>query len=213
LFIVKLKIHAFITTIAMLNICKGGARVLSFARPITIYGVEGTEKFTSFGMAEPLGTSWMFIIFILLIFLGQYILRNTAYGRKVYATGDSMKVSRMAGIKVDRIKISTFAISGILVGLVSIILVAKQGTANPNFGQGWELMVIASTAIGGISLVGGSGSMLGTLIGVVLFATISNVLSLLEINQHFQSVLTGLIMVLSVIIDIRRRSRLLGEAG
>ena len=209
--IVKLKIHAFITTIAMLNICKGGARVLSYARPIKIYGLPGTEGLSDFGMAEPLGTSWAFIIFIALILIGQFVLRKTAYGRQIYATGDSVNVARMAGVRVDRIKISTFIISGLLVGLVSIMLVAKQGTANPNFGQGWELMIIAATAIGGISLVGGSGSMVGTLIGVVMFATISNVLILLEVNQHLQSVLTGIIMVLSVIIDIRRRTRLLGE--
>ena len=209
--IVKLKIHAFITTIAMLNICKGGARVLSYARPIKIYGTAGTEGFTDFGLSEPLGTSWMFIMFVVLIFIGQYVLRKTAYGRQIYATGDSISVARMAGIRVDRIKISTFIISGFLVGLVSIMLVAKQGTANPNFGQGWELMIIAATAIGGISLAGGSGSMIGTMIGVIIFATISNVLILLEVNQHLQSVLTGIIMVLSVIIDIRRRTRLLGE--
>ena len=209
--IVKLKIHAFITTIAMLNICKGGARILSYARPIKIYGTPGTEGFTDFGLAEPFGTSWLFVMFIALILIGQYVLRKTAYGRQIYATGDSANVARMAGIRVDRIKISTFIISGFLVGLVSIFLVAKQGTANPNFGQGWELMIIAATAIGGISLVGGSGSMIGTLIGVILFATIANVLILLEVNQHLQSVLTGIIMVLSVIIDIRRRNRLLGE--
>lgn len=209
--IVKLKIHAFITTIAMLNICKGGARVLSFAKPIKVYGVEGTSGFFSFGMSEPFGTNWMFIIFIVVILAGHFILRKTAYGRQIYATGDSVKVAKMAGIRTDRIKISTFIISGFLVGISAIMLVAKQGTANPNFGQGWELMIIAATAIGGISLAGGSGSMIGTLIGVVLFAAISNILILLEVNQHMQSVITGVIMVLSVIIDIRRRNRLLGE--
>lgn len=209
--IVKLKIHAFITTIAMLNICKGGARIISFARPIKVYGVEGTRRFFEFGMAEPFGTNWMFIIFVAFILIGQYVLRKTSYGRKIYATGDSVNVAKMAGIRVDRIKISTFIISGFLAGLAAIMLVAKQGTANPNFGQGWELMVIAATAIGGISLAGGSGTMIGTMIGVVLFATISNVLILLEVNQHMQSVITGIIMVLSVIIDIRRRNKLLGE--
>lgn len=209
--IVKLRIHAFITTIAMLNICKGGARILSFARPIKVYGVEGTRGFSSFGMAEPLGTSWLFIIFIAFILIGHYVLRKTAYGRKIYATGDSLKVATMAGIRTDRIKISTFIISGFLVGITAVMLIAKQGTANPNFGQGWELSVIAATAIGGISLAGGSGTMIGTLIGVILFATISNVLILLEVNQHLQSVLTGVIMVLSVVIDIRRRNKLLGK--
>jgi ribose transport system permease protein len=209
--IVKLKIHAFITTIAMLNICKGGARVLSFAKPIRVYGTEGTSGFFSFGMAEPFGMSWMFIIFIVLILAGHFVLRKTVYGRKIYATGDSVKVATMAGIRVDRIKISTFVISGLLVGISAIMLVGKQGSSNPNFGQGWELMVIAATAIGGISLAGGSGSMIGTLIGVILFATISNILVLLEVNQHMQSVITGVIMILSVIIDIRRRNRMLGE--
>lgn len=210
--IVKLKINSFITTIAMLTICKGAARVLTFARSITVSGIPGTEGFSDFGAKEPLGLSWAFIIFIVLIVAGNFVLRKTAYGRKIYATGDSKTVAEIAGIKIDRIKMSTFAISGVLVGLVSILLVAKQGTANPNFGQGWELMIIAATAIGGISLVGGSGSMLGTLIGVVLFATISNILILLEVNQHLQQVITGVIIVLSVLIDIRRRKKLLGNS-
>lgn len=210
--IVKLKINSFITTIAMLTICKGAARVLTFARSITVSGIPGTEGLSNFGSQEPLGMSWAFIIFIILIAAGNFVLRKTAYGRKIYATGDSKTVAEIAGIKIDRIKMSTFAISGVLVGLVSILLVAKQGTANPNFGQGWELMIIAATAIGGISLVGGSGSMLGTLIGVVLFATISNMLILLEVNQHLQQVITGVIIVLSVLIDIRRRKKLLGNS-
>ena len=209
--IVKLKINSFIATIAMLTICKGAARVLTFARSITVYGTPGTEGFSDFGTKEPLGLSWAFIIFIILIIIGQFILRKTSYGRKVYATGDSVSVAEIAGVNVDRIKMSTFAISGFMVGLASILLIAKQGTANPNFGQGWELMIIAATAIGGISLAGGSGSMIGTLIGVIIFATVSNVLILLEVNQHMQQVITGIIIVLSVLIDIRRRTKLLGN--
>ncbi len=209
--IVKLKIHAFITTIAMLNICNGLSRVLTYARPITIYGMEGTEGYTNFGMAEPFGLNWIFFFFIAFIFIGQFVLRKTSYGRKIYATGDNDNVARMAGINTDRIKLSTFFISGVMVGLACVMLLAKQGTAGPNFGQGWELMIIAATAIGGISLTGGSGSMIGTLIGIILFATIANILILLEVNQHFQAVLTGIIMILSVIIDIRRKNKLLGN--
>lgn len=210
--IVKLKIPAFITTIAMLNICKGLAKALTNARPVPIMSVPGVEGFLRFGQGEPvLSLSWVFFTFLALIIVFQIVLKKTAYGRKIYATGDNSNVARLAGIRVDRIKLSTFVISGILVGISGILLVGKEAVGNANYADGWELSVVAATAIGGISLVGGSGTMIGTLIGVVMMQSVSNILILLEVNQHFQSILLGVIMVLSVIVDIRRRNKLLGK--
>lgn len=209
--IVKLKLSAFITTIAMLNICKGAGRVLTDARPVSIFGLETTKGLTDFGNTEIQGLGIMFFLFIALVLIAQFVLTKTVYGRKVYATGDSKTVARLAGIRVDRIKISAFIISGFMVGLASIMTVARETVGNPNYGEGWELIVIAATCIGGISLVGGSGSMIGTLIGVTIIAAISNILILLNVNQHMQAILTGIILILSVLVDVRRRNKKLGK--
>jgi len=211
LIVVKLKINSFLTTIAMLFICKGLAKTMTNARPVPVAPAQASALFLHFGQAEPLKMSWTFFLFIALIIIFQVILKKTAYGRKLYATGDNNNVARLAGINVDLIKLSTFIISGFLVGTASVLLIAKEAVANANYGTGWELSAIAAVAIGGISLIGGAGSMSGLLIGVIMMQCMSNILVLLQINQHMQSVLLGVIMILATVFEIRRRNKILGK--
>lgn len=211
LIIVKLKVNAFITTIAMLFILRGLSKAINYARPVPITSLEGVEGFLRFGQARPLNLSWSFFIFIALIIIFQIILKKSAYGRKIYATGDSNNVARMAGINTDLIKISAFTISGTLVGLASVLLISKEAVGNPNYGSGWELFVIAAVAIGGVSLMGGAGSMIGVIIGVIIMQIISNILILLQINQHMQSVVLGTVIILATVLDIKQRNRILGK--
>ncbi len=209
--VVKLKISSFLTTIAMLFICRGLARTLTYSRPVPIAPAQGSSWFVHFGQAEPLKMSWNFFIFIALIIIFQVILNKTAYGRKIYATGDNANVARLSGINTDNIKISMFVISGVMVGLSSILLVGKEAMGNPVWGIGWELQAIAAVAIGGISLIGGAGSMIGLLIGVIMMQVIGNILILLQINLNMQSVVLGVIMILATVLDIKRRNRILGK--
>lgn len=211
LIVVKLKVNSFLTTIAMLFICRGLAKAMTYARPVPVISVEGIDRFLKFGQAEPLSLSWPFFIFIVLIIIFQVILKKTAYGRKIYATGDSNNVAKMAGINTDLVKLSAFMISGTLIGTASVLLISKEAVANANYGSGWELSVIAAVAIGGVSLMGGAGSMFGVLIGVIMMQIMSNILILLQINQHMQSVLLGTIMILATVLDIKQRNRILGK--
>ena len=98
-----------------------------------------------------------------------------------------------------------------LVGLASVLLIAKEAVGNANYGSGWELSAIAAVAIGGISLIGGAGSMSGLIIGVIMMQCMSNILVLLQINQHMQSILLGTIMILATVFDVKRRNRILGK--
>lgn len=211
LVVVKLKINSFLTTIAMLFICRGLARTLTYSRPVPIAPAQGSALFLHFGQAEPLKMSWNFFLFIALIIIFQVILKKTAYGRKIYATGDNANVARLSGINTDTIKISMFIISGVMVGLASVFLTAKEAMGNPVWGMGWELQAIAAVAIGGISLIGGAGSMIGLLIGVIMMQVIGNILILLQINLNMQSVVLGVIMILATILDLKRRNRILGK--
>jgi ribose transport system permease protein len=211
LIVVKLKVNSFLTTIAMLFVCRGLAKAMTYARPVSIISVEGVEGFLRFGQSEPLSLNWAFFIFIALIIIFQIILKKTAFGRKIYATGDSNNVARMAGINTDLVKLSAFSISGTLVGLASVLLISKEAVGNANYGSGWELSVIAAVAIGGVSLMGGAGSMIGVLIGVIMMQIMSNILILLQINQHMQSVLLGTIMIFATVLDIKQRNRILGK--
>jgi ribose transport system permease protein len=209
--IVKLKINPFITTIAMLFICRGLARTMTYSRPVPIAPAPGSDIFLHFGQAEPLKMSWNFFFFIAIIIIFQIILKKTAYGRKIYATGDNANVARLSGINTDLIKISMFVISGVLVGAAGVFLTAKEAMGNPVWGMGWELLAIAAVAIGGISLIGGAGSMVGVLIGVFMMQIMNNILILLQINLNMQSVVLGVIMILATILDLKRRNRILGK--
>jgi ribose transport system permease protein len=211
LIVTKLKVNSFLTTIAMLFVCRGLAKAMTYARPVPIMGIEGIDGFLRFGQAQPLSMSWTFFLFLVFIIIFQIILKKTAYGRKIYATGDSNNVARMAGVNTDLVKLSAFIISGTLVGISSVLLISKEAVGNANYGSGWELSVIAAVAIGGVSLMGGAGSMIGVLIGVIMMQIMSNILILLQINQHMQSVLLGTIMILATVLDIKRRNRILGK--
>jgi ribose transport system permease protein len=209
--VVKLKISSFLTTIAMLFIARGLARTMTYSRPVPISPAPGSAIFLHFGQAEPLHMSWNFFLFIALIIAFQLILKKTAYGRKIYATGDNPNVARLSGINTDTIKITMFIISGVMIGLSAVFLTAKEAMGNPVWGMGWELQAIAAVAIGGISLIGGAGSMIGLLIGVIMMQVIGNILILLQINLNMQSVVLGVIMILATILDIKRRNRILGK--
>jgi ribose transport system permease protein len=211
LIVVKLKISSFLTTIAMLFIARGLARTMTYSRPVPISPAPGSAIFLHFGQAEPLNMSWNFFLFIALIIVFQIILKKTAYGRKIYATGDNPNVARLSGINTDTIKITMFVVSGVMIGLASVFLTAKEAMGNPVWGMGWELQAIAAVAIGGISLIGGAGSMIGLLIGVIMMQVIGNILILLQINLNMQSVVLGVIMILATILDLRRRNKVLGK--
>ena len=209
--IVKLKFSAFIATIAMQFISLGAAKALTKARPVSLYGAPGTEGFLNFGQSEPITLSWGFFIFVFFLAIVYIMMTRTAFGRQIYATGDNKNAARLAGVPIERVKILMFLISGFLVGTAGVMMVAKEAVGNANNADGWELLAIAACAIGGISLVGGAGSVIGLLLGIFMMQVISNILILLNVNQHMQSVLLGIFMIASVFLDIKRRNKLLGK--
>ena len=209
--IVKLKMPAFVVTIAMTYMCKGFGRAITNAHPISIYTVENAQNFIKFGQAEVLGFSWGFIVFVAVIIITAIILKSTIFGAQVTATGDSLMASRIAGVDTDKIKILTYVISGIMVALVAMFMVGRETTANPSTGDGWEMQVIAACAIGGISLDGGSGSMIGTFFGVAFMAAISNALNLFAVNANWQTIVVGIVILFAVVLDITRKNKKFGR--
>lgn len=197
------KLSAFITTIGMLYIAKGFKFIISKGYPI--YPLP--ESINKFGTAEPLGTSWALIIAVILLIIFDFVLRKTAYGRKLYAVGDNKEVARLAGINVARIKISAFVISAMLACISGYLLAAQIHTGQAGIGDGWELQAVAAVAVGGISLAGGAGTIFGAALGVVFIAVLNNSLVLLKIDANVQTVLIGVVMLAAVIADVIKRSR------
>jgi ribose transport system permease protein len=198
---VRIGIPAFITTLGMLYIAKGLNYLLCKGYPI--YPLPASVQ--DFGKAEPLGLSWAFWVFLFAIAAGDLLLRFTVPGRKVYATGGNREVAHLAGIHTEVVKIGCFILCGALAALGGILLMAQINVGQPEIGVGWELDVIASTVIGGVSLFGGVGTVVGTFLGLLLMQVIRTGLVTTGVNTHWQTVAVGVIMILAVGLDLWRR--------
>ena len=203
--VLKLGVPAFIATLGMLYIAKGITFLIS--KGYTIYPFP--EVLQRFGPAEPLGTSWSFIIFVVLAVIAHLVLSKTTYGRKLYAVGGNQEVARLAGISPSAIQLSGFVITGVSAALAGMLLSARIVTGNPTIGLGWELNVIAGVVIGGVSLFGGSGSILGAVIGLLIMQVVTSGLVVVGVDPYWQTIAVGVIMIAAVAIDIlRRRSKI-----
>lgn len=201
--IVKYRLPAFIITIGMMYIAKGAMMIITQGK--SVYPLPSIMQ--KIGRMQPLGTSVAFVTFILLIIIFEIMLKKTAFGRSIYAVGDNIAVARLAGIKVEAVKISMFIITSMLACVSGLLLASQLETGSPSIGAGWELQVVAGTAIGGASLLGGVGTMIGTMIGMFVLGSLSNGLVFLGLDTHFQTVAIGAVMIAAVFADIKGRNK------
>jgi ribose transport system permease protein len=134
------------------------------------------------------------------------VLRWTVFGRSIYAVGGNPDAARLAGIPVDRVTVAVYALSGLLVGLAAVMYTGRIQSATPQVGTGLELQVIAAVLLGGVSFTGGSGSIVGALVGALLIAVINNGLDLLGVSSFWQGIVTGGILIFAVWLDRFRRA-------
>ncbi len=199
--VLKLGVPAFITTLGMLNIAKGITYLIS--KGYTIYPLP--EPVGVFGEAEPFGTSWAVVIFVLMAIAAAFVATRTSYGRKLYVVGGNPEVARLAGINPARIQLSGFVLVSVCAGIAGMLLMSRIATGQPTIGLGWELNVIAGVVIGGVSLFGGSGSVVGAVIGLLIMQVVTSGLVISNVDPYWQTVAIGLIMIVAVAIDILRR--------
>jgi ribose transport system permease protein len=198
---VRLGIPAFIATLGMLYVARGLNYLLCQGYPI--YPIPDALK--QLGRAEPLGLSWAFVVFVLLAAAGDFCLRRTVYGRMAYATGGNAEVARIAGINTQRVQISCYVLTGGMAALAGMLLMSQLNVGQPEIGVGWELDVIASVVIGGVSLFGGVGTVVGTFLGLLLMQVVRSGLVVTGVSTHWQTVAVGVIMVTAVGVDLLRR--------
>lgn len=204
LVVVRLGIPGFIATLGMLYIARGFNYLLCQGYPI--YPLP--ESLQQFGTAEPLGISWAFICFLGLVVLGDIGLRRTIYGRMALATGGNVEVAAIAGIPTRKVKIACYVASGMSAALAGMLLMAQLNVGQPEIGNAWELDVIASVVIGGVSLFGGVGTVAGTALGLLVMQVVRNGLVMTGVSTHWQTVAVGVIMIAAVGFDLlRRRAR------
>ncbi|MBQ8506827.1 MAG: ABC transporter permease [Clostridia bacterium] len=213
LLILKFNVWPFVATMSVQYVGKGLANVVNYGADMSVsYGTsDAIIRFTELMGRKPLGLSIGAIVFIILIFVAQFILKKTAFGRKVYAVGDNARVAKVAGIRVWRIRTMCFVIAGITTALATIIWVGYYAGCTPTQGNPWSFITIAAVAMGGVSLKGGSGSMFGVFFGVLLMGLVYNLITLLNINSNFQNIFIGVFLALSVVLDTVRREKTLGK--
>lgn len=210
--IAKMKVPPFIATLGMLYIAKGLSLVIAHLAPIYF---NDTPDFNGMAMNSVVGAivPGLDIPNIVFIFLGaglvaSLILSKTILGRYTFALGSNEEATRLSGVNVDRWKIAVYALCGTFAGLAGVMIAARLNSAQPSLGQGYELDAIAAAVIGGTSLSGGEGTILGTIIGAFLISTLTNGLRIMSVPQEWQIVVTGVIVILAVYLDIiRRRQR------
>ena len=196
LLIAKAKLPFFIVTLAGLLGFRGLALVLSGAVTIPI---SGAPAFVWFGQGEILGLDVPVVIMLLAFAIGALVLNRTRYGEAVFAVGGSEEAARLSGVKVDRVKIIAYTVSGALSGFAGALVAAWLSAGQPLVGQAWELYAIASVVLGGTLLTGGAGSMLGSLAGVLLFFTIQNVINQVgTLTSYTQQLVTGAFLIVVV---------------
>jgi len=203
--IAKLKVPAFVVTLGGLAAWRGAAQVMSQGQPINKFSDD--YRFWGAGFVGPAPVP--VIIFAGFVLFGYLVLRFTTYGRSIYAVGGNPEAARLSGLNTTGLIMSVYVISGFCAGLCGFLLTARLGAAEVVAGQGYELIVIAAVVIGGTSLFGGEGSVLGTLVGTLLIGVLYSGLSINNVNPYFQPIIIGVIVVLSVYLDqlAKRRRR------
>lgn len=192
------KIPPFIATLGMMVFARGAAKWWSKGQPISF----PTDSYAALGA----GMTPVFI-FIALAILFHLILKYTVYGKHTYAIGSNEQASRMSGIKVERHKVLVYTIAGVLAALAAIVLSSKNLTAQAGMGIMYELDAIAMTVIGGVSLAGGRGSILGTVLGALIFGVIISGFTFLKLDAYYQEMVKGVIIVGAVVLDQYRQKR------
>jgi ribose transport system permease protein len=200
LIVVRLRVPPFMATLATMSLFQGA--VLFYA-PRTIGGIPKTYRFISDGLVA--GVPFSIILFAVVVGACLYMLRMNRLGRHIYAVGSDPYVSQISGIPVRRVRFLAYLICGILIGVAAAFMTARFGGGGPKVGVGYELDSITAVVIGGVSLAGGAGSVLGTFAGVLIIGVFYNIMNLLSVNAYLQIVLKGVVLIVAVSFYAKRR--------
>ncbi|MDV2402412.1 ribose ABC transporter permease [Vibrio cholerae] len=203
--IAKGKVQAFIATLVTMTLLRGVTMVYTDGRPISTGFTDTADTFAWFGTGYALGIPvpvWLMVV----VFAGAwYLLNHTRFGRYVYAVGGNEAATRLSGINVDRVKIGVYAICGLLASLAGIIVTSRLSSAQPTAGMGYELDAIAAVVLGGTSLMGGKGRIMGTLIGALIIGFLNNALNLLDVSSYYQMIAKAVVILLAVLVDNKNK--------
>jgi ribose/xylose/arabinose/galactoside ABC-type transport system permease subunit len=195
---VRFRVPTFITTLAWLTVLRGAAELVTNGFPLTPF----PPWYNFFGGGYLAGIPFPSIVFVVVFFVIQFLMNYTAFGRAIYAIGGNAEAARLSGIRVNFVKIAVMGIVGVLAALSGIMQSSQIMSGNATTATGWELDVISAVIIGGTSLMGGSGRVWGTLIGVVFLGVLVNGMTLLNISEYWQHVVRGGLILVAVLLNM-----------
>lgn len=198
-FVTRVGLHHFIVSLAVMVIARGTCLLFTGGRPIGLFTLPAEFKFIGQGAIGPIPL--VIIIFLIVVLAFDFMLRRTTAFRKVFYTGSNEKAAAYSGIRTKKVIFLTTTLCSALCGVAGIIYMARFGSAQPTFGLGMELNVIAAAVIGGASLNGGSGTIFGAILGAVLLSVVSSSLALLDVSVYWQDIIRGSILLAAVSID------------
>ncbi|MEM5367006.1 ribose ABC transporter permease [Paraburkholderia azotifigens] len=199
LVISKGKVAPFIATLGSMTVLRGLALVVSNGSPLSSFN---SDFFSLLGGGYVARLVPIPVVLMLVMFAVFWVLlRKTVFGRHIYATGGNAESARLSGVKVDRIQLYVYTISGVMAALAGVVLTSRLNSAQPTAGTGYELDAIAAVVLGGTSLTGGRGWIFGTLVGALLIGVLNNGLNLLDVSSFYQQVIKGGVILLAVLID------------
>ncbi len=200
------KLAPFIVTLATMTIFRGATLVYTNGNPIT-QGMSNSYLFKFLGQGYILGIPFpvilMFVVFIIL----YVVLHKTAFGKSVYALGGNEKAAYISGIKLNKVKILIYTISGVMASISGLIITSRLSSAQPTAGASYEMDAIAAVVLGGTSLMGGKGRLIGTLIGALIIGVLNNGLNIIGVSAFWQQVVKGVVILIAVMLDRLKTSK------
>ena len=193
----------FIMTLGTMTAVRGLALLISDGKPII--GI--SESYKAVAASSIFGIPMLAVFLVITILLCSFVLSKTVYGRRVYACGGNLLAAQVSGINTTKIRISTFAIAGLLAGLSGFLMTSRVTIAQPTAAESYEMDAITACVVGGVSMTGGVGKPWGVVIGCLLITVIANGLDIMGVSSHWQKIVKGAIIVLAVLIDVKGKSK------
>lgn len=207
LLVTTLRLPPFIVTLGMFNIAFALTRIYS----VTTLRMTDSAWYTFLGDTFSVGGAkftYGSVLMILLFFVTWFVLRETAVGRRIYAIGDNPEATRLAGISTNRLILGVYTVAGLIYGIAALLQIARTGSADPQAGQNANLESITAVVLGGTSLFGGRGNVMGTLLGALIVGIFRNGLTLMGVQSIYQWLITGILVILAVAVDqLSQRNR------
>ena len=193
----------FIMTLGTMTAVRGLALLTSDGKPVT--GI--SESYKAVAATSVAGIPMLAIFLVIVILICSFVLAKTVYGRRVYACGGNLQAARVSGINTTLIRISTFAIAGLLAGLSGFLMTSRVTIGQPTAAESYEMDAITACVVGGVSMSGGVGKPWGVVVGCLLITVITNGLDILGVSSHWQKIVKGVIIVLAVLIDVKGKRK------